>query len=43
MLQPGEHLDWEVTWHVKKLPPDISVSVGSEELVDYVRYLLSDR
>ena len=43
MLQPGEHLDWEVTWHVKKLPSDISVSVGSEELVDYVRYLLSDR
>lgn len=43
MLQPGDHLDWEVTWHVKKLPSDISVSVGSEELVNYVRLLLSER
>jgi len=42
MLEPGERLDWEVTWYVKKLPDDISVSVGSAELVNYVRYLISD-
>jgi hypothetical protein len=40
MLQPGEHLDWEVVWHVKKLPPEISIAVGSEELVSYIRYVL---
>lgn len=40
-LQPGEHLEWEVIWHVRKLPADIPVAVGSQELVNFIRYLVS--
>lgn len=42
MLQPGEHLEWEVIWHVRKLPADIPVAVGSQELVNFIRYLVSN-
>lgn len=43
MLKPGEHLDWRVVWYVKKLPDNIAVSVGSEDLVAYIRALISSR
>lgn len=42
MLEPGEHLEWEVVWHIKKLPSEIPVTVGSDDLVNYVRYVLED-
>jgi hypothetical protein len=41
-LQPGEYLQWEVIWHVKKLPEEIATDVGSGELVSYIRELVSD-
>lgn len=41
-LQPGEHLQWEVIWHVKKLPQDLETEVGSTELVSYIRTLVSE-
>jgi len=40
-LAPGEHLDWEVRWHTRSLPNDIPARVGSEDLVNYVRGVLS--
>lgn len=40
-LQPDEYLDWEVIWHVKKLPEEISAEVGSTALVQMVRNLVS--
>lgn len=40
VLQPGEYLEWEVIWHVKKLPEDISAEVGSADLVTYIRKLV---
>lgn len=42
MLQPDEHLEWEVVWHLQKLPPNISTEVGSEELVSYIRELIAN-
>jgi hypothetical protein len=39
-LQTNEYLDWEVIWHIKKLPAGLAASVGSEELVNYVRELV---
>lgn len=36
-LAPGEHLDWEVLWHTRKLPADMKVVNGNPELVRYVR------
>jgi len=40
-LAPGEHLDWEVLWHTRTLPANIKVVQGSDELVSYVRGVLS--
>ena len=40
-LAPGEHLDWEVRWHTRTLPATVSAKLGSEELVNYVRGVLS--
>jgi len=40
-LAPGEHLDWEVRWHTRTLPDNIPAKLGSEELVNYVRGVLS--
>ena len=39
-LAPGEHLDWEVRWHTRTIPANISPAVGSEDLVNYVRGIL---
>lgn len=39
-LSPGDHLQWEVLWHIRKLPKDIRLAVGSGDLVNYVRGLL---
>jgi len=39
-LAPGEHLAWEVNWHTRVLPADVSTNLGSEELVNYVRNVL---
>lgn len=41
-LQPGEHLDWDVIWYVKKLPNELSVDMGSEELVGYIRQIVNE-
>ncbi len=40
-LAPGEHLDWEVLWHTRKLPADMKVVNGNEELVRYVHSVLN--
>jgi hypothetical protein len=40
-LASGEHLDWEVRWHTRTLPAAIPAKLGSEELVNYVRGVLS--
>jgi hypothetical protein len=36
-LAPGEHLEWEVRWHTRIIPSDISADLRSEQLVNYVR------
>jgi hypothetical protein len=41
-LEPGEHLDWEVIWHVRKLPKGMSEDPGSKELVNYVREIVKE-
>lgn len=40
-LAPGEHLDWEVRWHTRSLPSTIATTLGNEDLVNYVRGVLS--
>jgi hypothetical protein len=40
-LAAGEHLDWEVLWHTRKLPENIKVEDGNAELMRYVRGVLS--
>lgn len=40
VLQPGEFLEWEVIWHVKKLPANIPAEVGNADLVAYIRELM---
>jgi len=39
-LAPGEHLDWEVMWHTRTLPAHVPETMGSEELINYVRGVL---
>jgi len=39
-LAPGEHLDWTVVWHVKKLPDDLIKNPEPKALATYVRSLL---
>lgn len=39
-LEPGQHLDWTVTWHVKKLPEDLAASPTPQALAAYVRSVL---
>lgn len=39
-LAPGEHLEWTVTWHVKKLPEDLAKNPEPRALATYVRSLL---
>ena len=39
-LAPGDHLDWEVRWHTRTLPAHIPATLGSEDLVNYVREVL---
>lgn len=39
-LEPGEHLDWSVVWHVKKLPDDLAENPTPKALATYVRSLL---
>lgn len=41
ILQPGEYLEWEVIWHLKKLPADISADIGNPDLVAYIRKLVN--
>lgn len=41
-LQPGEHLDWQVIWHIKKLPALMNTQHGSAELVQLVRKLVRE-
>lgn len=36
-LAPGEHLDWEVRWHTRTLPAQISQAIGSDDLIHYAR------
>ncbi|MET0356891.1 MAG: DUF4380 domain-containing protein [Cellvibrio sp.] len=36
-LTPGEHLDWEVRWHTRTLPEQISQTLGSDDLIHYAR------
>ncbi len=40
-LAPGEHLDWEVRWHARTVPANVPATLGSEDLVNYVRGVLS--
>ena len=39
-LAPGEHLDWEVLWHTRTLPASVPATLGSDDLVNYVRGVL---
>lgn len=39
-LAPGEHLDWTVVWHVKKLPKNLAENPDPVALANYVRSLL---
>lgn len=39
-LLPGEHLEWTVIWHVKKLPEDLIKNPEPAALANYVRSLL---
>ncbi|MCE3251082.1 MAG: hypothetical protein K0Q67_92 [Cellvibrio sp.] len=39
-LAPGEHLEWTVIWHVKKLPDDLAQNPEPSALATYVRSLL---
>jgi hypothetical protein len=36
-LMPNQSVRWTVRWHVRTLPAGLSVSVGSQPLVDYAR------
>lgn len=40
-LAPGEHVDWEVRWHTRTLPASLSATLGSDDLVSYVRGILA--
>lgn len=40
-LAPGEHTEWEVLWHTRKLPDNIKAVNGNPDLVNYVRTVLS--
>jgi hypothetical protein len=40
-LAPGEHLDWEVRWHTRSLPENLPATLGSNDLVNYVRGVLT--
>lgn len=40
-LQPNERLDWEVLWHMRSLPAGVKAEQGSDDLVNYVRGVLS--
>ncbi len=39
-LEPGQHLDWTVIWHVKKLPDELAENPTPQALAAYVRRLL---
>jgi hypothetical protein len=39
-LAPGEHLEWTVIWHVKKLPNELAKNPTPQALAAYVRSLL---
>lgn len=36
-LEPGQSLEWEVKWYLKKLPATIKAEKGNKDLVNYVR------
>lgn len=36
-LKAGEYLEWDVVWHVHKVPEGIPLKEGSEALVSYIR------
>lgn len=40
-LAPGEHLNWEVRWYTRTLPANLPAVLGSEDLVSYVRGVLT--
>lgn len=39
-LNTGEHLEWTVIWHVKKLPDELAQQPSPQALADYARSLL---
>lgn len=39
-LEPGQHKDWTVIWHVKKLPEDLATNPTPSAIAGYVRSLL---
>ncbi len=41
-LEPGDYLEWDVVWHVTRLPEGLAVESGSEKLVSFARGLLLD-
>jgi len=42
-LAPGEHLDWEVRWHTRTLPANVPETLGSEQLISYVRGIIEGK
>ncbi len=41
IVEPGAALTWQVVWLARRLPPKLSVAVGSEALLAHVRALVA--
>ena len=41
MVHPGAALTWQVVWLARRLPAQLSVSVGSAALLEHVRALVA--
>lgn len=41
-LEPGESLNYDVTWYARYLPEDLSVTTGSEKLLSFVRNVINN-
>lgn len=39
-LQPGEHVEWTIIWHAKKLPADLATSLEPHAMANYARDIL---
>lgn len=42
-IAPNEQLEYEVKWYLRPLPDNIEATPGNMELVEYVKWVISDR